>query len=188
MSLPTTPSHYFSTTAPQLAGPLGRHQRTGKRMKLSKFKKNKVITRSRIAPGQRKAFRKKITLSNNNALIVHGLEQMSAKNLSSPKSVGKVMKIPGGALDQLRAVEAFKPTQSWGLFHSPHMLVRPETVKLCKTMVEKGKAGETARIVVSGDRAAGKSMLVLQAMTNAFLNKWIVINIPEGTLRASPAT
>lgn len=152
-------------------------------MKLSKFKKNRVITRSRVAPGQRKAFRKKITLSNNNALVVHGLDQMSAQNLSSKESVGKVMRIPANELDQLRASEAFKPTQSWGLFHSPHMLVRPETVSLCSTMLKKVTAGETARLIVAGDRAAGKSMLMIQAMTNAFLNGWLVINIPEGTLR-----
>lgn len=151
-------------------------------MKLSKFKKDRVFHRSRVAPGQRKAFRKKITLSNNNAIVVQGLEQMNKTNLSSEESAGKVMKIPGAPLDQLRAVNAFKPTQSWGLFHSPHMLVRPETVHVCKNMLEKAEKGKTARIVVTGDRAAGKSMLVLQAMTNAFLNNWIVINISEGTL------
>lgn len=119
-------------------------------------------------------------MSNNNALVVHGLDMMTKENLCSKESVGKVMKLPNGAMDKLRAMEAFKPTQSWGLFHSPHMLVRPETVEVCNSMLEKAKAGETARIVVAGDRAAGKSLLVLQAMTNAFLNKWIVVHIPEG--------
>lgn len=150
-------------------------------MKLTKFKKERVINRSRITPGQRKAFRKKITLSNNNALVVAGLDQMSRKNLVAPESAGQVMKIPSEELDQLRASEAFKPTQSWGLFHSPHMLVRPETISLCSAMLQKAKAGETARMIVTGDRAAGKSMLMIQAMTNAFLNKWLIINIPEGT-------
>lgn len=154
-------------------------------MKLAKFKKTRVIVHSKVAPGQRKAFRKKITLSNNNALIVRGLDQMDSKNLSSKDSAGKVMKIPGEPLDQLRAVEAFKPTQSWGLFHSPHMLVRPETIELCEFMLKMAAGKKTARIVVAGDRAAGKSMLALQAMINAFLNEWIVINIPEGMLRKS---
>lgn len=151
-------------------------------MRLSKFKKSRVIHHSRVPTGQRKAWRKKITLSNNNALVVHGLELMDNENLSSSNSIGKVMKLPGNAPDQLRAVEAFKTTQSWGLFHSPHMLVRKETVRLCGTMLKRAAAGETARVVVTGDRAAGKSMLVLQAMINAFLNNWIVINLPEGML------
>lgn len=178
----TAPSASFSTTAHQQAikgGGVG--QRTGKRMQLSKFKKPKDIVRGKAPlPGERKAWRKRIVLSNNNAIPVHGSPRLDADNMTAPDSAGKVFRIPEDTLDQLRASEAFKSSQTWGLFHSPHTLVRPETVELCAGMKQKAAKGETHRVVISGDRAAGKSVVLLQAMANAFLNGWVVINIPEG--------
>ncbi|KAL1848865.1 hypothetical protein Daus18300_013477 [Diaporthe australafricana] len=177
----TAPTASFSTTAHQHAthgGGVG--QRTGKRMQLSKFKKPKDIVRGKTPlPGERKAWRKRIVLSNNNAIPVHGSPRLDAENMVAPDSAGKVFKIPEGTMDQLRASEAFKPSQTWGLFHSPHTLVRPETVEMCGGMKEKAAKGETLRMAISGDRASGKSVVLLQAMANAFLNEWVVINIPE---------
>lgn len=178
----TAPTASFSTTAHQHAahgGGVG--QRTGKRMQLSKFKKTKDIVRGKAPlPGERKAWRKRIVLSNNNALPVHGSPRLDAENMVAPDSAGKVFKIPEETMDQLRASEAFKSSQTWGLFHSPHTLVRPETVEMCAGMKEKVAKGETLRMAISGDRASGKSVVLLQAMANAFLNEWVVINIPEG--------
>lgn len=150
-------------------------------MKLNRKKKPIVHGRSPL-PGERKAWRKRIVLSNNNALPIRGSARMHGQNLASPESAGKVFKIDEETIDQLRSSEAFKSSQTWGLFHSPHTLVRPETVHVCGRMLEKAKAGETARLVVAGDRAAGKSMVLLQAMANAFLNEWVVIHVPEGML------
>ncbi|ROW11008.1 hypothetical protein VMCG_00893 [Cytospora schulzeri] len=168
----------FSTTAHPQA--VGQHQRTGKRMKLSKFKKAKDIVRGKSPlPGERKAWRKRIVLSNNNAVPVHGAPRLDPDNMVSPESAGRVFKLPEDTIDQLRASEAFKSSQTWGLFHSPHVLVRPETVHLCARMREEADKGQTLRMVVAGEKAAGKSMVLLQAMSNAFLNGWVVINIPE---------
>lgn len=152
-------------------------------MQLSKFKKKKDLVRPKTpGPGERKAWRKRIVLSNNNAIAVHGLSRMDGTNLASPESAGKVLKIPEAAIDQLRASEAFKSSQTWGLFHSPHTLVRPETVEVCGRMLEAAAEGKTARLVIAGEKAAGKSMVLLQALVNAFLNNWVVIHIPEGML------
>lgn len=183
-----TPSttHHFSTTAPTHAtnptrSGSGVHQRLGKRMTMTKFKKNRDFGRTRSPLiGERKAWRKRIVLSNNNAIPVDGLKTMDDTNLALPESAGRVFKIPAPTIDQLRSSEAFKPSQTWNLFHSPHTLVRPETVVVCGQMLDAAKQGETARVVVSGDRGAGKSMVLVQAMVNAFLNKWVVIHIPEG--------
>lgn len=174
---PTTSAAPFSTTArPQAAG---QHQRTGKRMT---FKKNKDIVRPKAPlPGERKAWRKRIVLSNNNAVPVHGAPRLDADNMVAPESAGRVFKVPEDTIDQLRASEAFKSSQTWGLFHSPHVLVRPETVHMCARMKEESEKGQTLRMVISGEKAAGKSLVLLQAMSNAFLNGWVVINIPEGT-------
>lgn len=152
-------------------------------MTLSKFKKPKEHVRAKAPlPGERKAWRKRIVLSNNNAVPVHGAPRLDAESMVAPESAGRVFKIPEDTIDQLRASEAFKSSQTWGLFHSPHVLVRPETVDLCGRMKESTAKGETLRMVVAGEKAAGKSLVVLQAMANAFLNGWVVINIPEGML------
>ena len=83
-------------------------------------------------------------------------------------------------VDQLRAVEAFKPTQGWGLFRQPGMLVRKETVEYGNLVEELDREGKTLRRVLVGERGSGKSLMALQAMTIAFLKGWTVISIPEG--------
>lgn len=150
-------------------------------MKLAKFKTKKQIVRHK-APlqGERKAMRKRVVLSNNNAVRVDHMPRMDENNLASSESAGQVFKIPEVPIDQLRKVEAFKANQTWHLFHGPHTLVRPETVRVCSRMLKAAEEGSTARMVIDGDRGAGKSMLLLHAMANAFMNNWIVINIPEG--------
>jgi small subunit ribosomal protein S29 len=35
-------------------------------------------------------------------------------------------------------------------------------------------------MVIDGDRISGKSMMLLHAITTAFLRGWIVLNIPDG--------
>lgn len=161
--------------APILKG----HIRTGKRMVLAKKRKSRVAGKP-IAPGERKAFRKRIVLSNNNALDVPGFPELTTELMTNPDSVGKIASLPGELVDQLRTVEAFKPTQNWGLFRSPHMLIRKETVELTKKLVDDIQDKKTVRMVVDGKRSSGKSMLGLQAMAAGLMNKWVVINLPEG--------
>ena len=103
------------------------------------------------------------------------------ENMCKQESKGMVLGIPGSNVDQLRAVEAFKPTQAWGMFRRPGMLVRNETVEYAKLLEELQSQGESLRRVLVGERGSGKSLMVLQAMTMAFLKGWTVINIPEGT-------
>ncbi|KAK3693558.1 mitochondrial ribosomal death-associated protein 3-domain-containing protein [Podospora appendiculata] len=159
----------------------GGHIRAGKKIKLGKFKKNTTADRGKApAPGERKAFRKKILLSNNNALPVPGLVDLTPEHMLDPQNAATVLSIPDAVVDQLRAVEAFKPTQCWGVFRKPSMLLRTETIDLMNRMKGAAKQKQTLRLVVTGDRITGKSMLLLQAMTHAFLNDWIVVNIPEG--------
>jgi small subunit ribosomal protein S29 len=160
----------------------GGHIRAGKKMQLGKFKKNRQIDRSRPpAPGERKAYRKRVTLSNNNALPVEGLEEMSAQTMVDPAKVGRMLALPNELVDQLRAVEAFKATQTWNMFRQPSMLQRKEARDLVEKMQAAVGKGETLKLVISGDRLVGKSMLLLQAISYAYLNNWIVFHVPEGT-------
>lgn len=154
--------------------------RAGKKMQLGKFKKKKLEKTKSPAPGERKAFRKRIVLSNNNALVVPGLDTLGAESMADSANTGKIFAMSDKLVDQLRASEAFKVTQTWGLFRSPHVLLRSETADLAKKMQAAADKKESLRLVISGDRLSGKSTLLLQAMANGFLNEWIVVNIPEG--------
>lgn len=98
------------------------------------------------------------------------------------RMVGKVVGLQGETVDGLRAVEAFKTTQGWGLFRRPGLLLREESVKLTKDMVAAAKGKESMRLVLDGPKQTGKSMMLLQSMANAFVKGWVVINIPEGEI------
>ncbi|KAI1739414.1 mitochondrial ribosomal death-associated protein 3-domain-containing protein [Xylaria scruposa] len=179
-SAPTSAA--FSTSTQQLAkaaSDTSKHIRAGKRLILGRKKRNPDRTKPPQI-GERKAFRKRIQLSNDNALEVPGLDVLSSESIVNPESVGKIFGLPGEVVDQLRACEAFKSSQNWSLFRSPHTLVRKETVDLAKQMTDAIEKKDTLRLVVTGNRGSGKSILGLQALATGFLNKWVVINIPEG--------
>ncbi|KAI2633812.1 mitochondrial ribosomal protein [Hypomontagnella submonticulosa] len=196
----TIPAAAFTTSAIQLArsaakpaqknqeAGLSRHIRVGKQLVLGRKKKRQPDRSKPPATGERKAFRKRIQLSNDNALEVPGLTELTAENIVDSGSIGQVVSLPTALVDQLRASEAFKPTQNWNLFRSPHTLVRQETVDLAKQLTDTIGKKETLRLVITGDRASGKSILGLQALATGFLNKWVVINIPEAQELTTAAT
>ncbi|MBE3048734.1 hypothetical protein IMZ48_40790 [Candidatus Bathyarchaeota archaeon] len=184
--LPTTLTSSFSTGPTLLAtassSSKGKHVVGGKRKKNYKNsgKTSQAGAKAKTpGPGERKAFRKRIQLSNNNAIPV-ALGDLSAESMTAEESRGSVMGIPDKVVDQLRTVEAFRPGQSWGLFRRPHVLVRTEAVEVAR-MMDAAKEGKTTlKMVLSGARATGKSTMLLSAMAHAFLNDWVVVHIPEG--------
>ncbi|KAK4165772.1 mitochondrial ribosomal death-associated protein 3-domain-containing protein [Cladorrhinum sp. PSN259] len=178
----------FSTTAARDAMPgkktISREApapyRAGKRLKIGKFKKNRVIERGKAPlPGERKAYRKKIVLSNDNALPVRWVKELVPGSLQDSQNVGKIVSLPESVQDQLRTTETFQPSQTWKLFRTPSVLVRKETVELVNKMESAVGAKKTLRMVVAGDKVAGKSLLLLQAQAHAYLNNWIVIHVPD---------
>lgn len=153
-----------------------------KKIPIKKEKKVIVPRNMRPKPGERKAMRKRVVLSNANALTVEGMKEITAASLADTELQGQVLSIPGSIVDQLRAVDAFKPTQSWGLFRQPAMLIRDDTIhygKLFEAMSEDG-VKKTVRRVLIGERGCGKTAMLLQAMTMAFFKDWVVINLPDG--------
>jgi small subunit ribosomal protein S29 len=191
IALARTRTAPFSTTAANARPPPVKkdadksrtHARGGKKLVLNKFKKDKVAEKGRPPqPGERKAYRKRITLSNDNAIAVPWLADLAPADMTKPENTAKVLAIPEETQDQLRASEAFKSTQCWGMFRKPAVLVRKETVDLANRMQNAAGKKQTLRLVVGGDKLAGKSMMLLQAMTHAYLNNWIVIHVPEGSL------
>jgi len=59
------------------------------------------------------------------------------------------------------------------------MLVRKESVEIAGMLKDMEERKKTSRTVIDGERGAGKSLMLLQAMTTAFVKGWIVIHIPE---------
>lgn len=148
-----------------------------------KKKKSMGMERGRKpAPGERKALRKRVVLSNTNALEVHGLQDISVESITNDDLRGQVLGIPGPIVDRLRAVDAFKVPQGWALFRRPAMLMRQETLDFGKEMENLNQYSQkkTIRRVLVGERGCGKTLMLLQAMTMAFLKDWVVVNIPNG--------
>lgn len=194
----------FTSTSVQYKSPLNQKKGvavTAKKGGNLRLKKKARVRDSRPPePGERKAIRKRIVISNTNALEVAGLGELNTTNIRRYSDIqGQVMSLPAAVQDQLRTVEAFKVGQGWGFFRTPACLFRDEAVQVAAWMdsiqgrtsdpwtapsmakVEVKKGGNVRRLVV-GERKAGKSVLLLQAMSHAFLRDWIVINIPEGAL------
>lgn len=167
-------------------------------------------TSKRPSPGERKALRKRIVLSNDNALEVSSLVDLESHSVLSKKNEGHVKGLPEEVVDSLRAVDAFKPSQGWGLFRRPATLIRKETVELAaliqeaeggsnKSEVVEGAEGQaegtavvaaeapkkTIRRVIIGERMSGKSSLLLQGLAIAFVRNWVVINLPDGMSHTS---
>lgn len=152
--------------------------------KTLRLKKKTVVKSGKPPmPGERKAMRKRIVLSNTNALAVPGLQDLKKDIVGhgGAEFVGKVIGLQGQTVDSLRAAEAFKPQQSWGLFRRPGILVREETIELGEKMIAFEKEG-TLKLVLDGDRVTGKSLMLVSAMSMAFVRGWVVLNIPEGKL------
>jgi small subunit ribosomal protein S29 len=180
----------FSTTSSVLAvsapPPIKSRRDLPQKVKKSYKKRANVAPVRKPQPGERKAFRKRIQLSNNSALPVQGLETLDATNMTEDSSSGKVFAVPDQVVDHLRALEAFKTTQTWNLFRKPHVLMRKETVELMKKLELSAKEKKALKCVLTGSKLSGKSMVMLQAMSYALLNNWVVFHIPEGrSLRPS---
>ena len=149
-------------------------------LNVKKGKKAFQDTARRPGIGERRAARKRIVLTNDNALEVASLTDMTKADVLNEANEGKVLGIPEATVDGLRVLEAFKTTQGWSLFRRPATLMRKETIELAKLMKEVEGQKKTVRRILSGDRLSGKSTLVLQGLSMGLLREWVVINLPEG--------
>ncbi|KAG9231549.1 mitochondrial ribosomal death-associated protein 3-domain-containing protein [Amylocarpus encephaloides] len=189
-----TVSAPFSSTATSLAPPLIRGnngpQKGVKGTTAIKKKNRPQQTGKPPMPGERKALRKRVVLSNTNAIevqdlvdlnqeTVDGLLKENASGEYTSPVAGKVVGLPGTTVDSLRAIESFKTSQGWGLFRRPSLLVRKEAIDLTKSLVSAAKDQITQRLIIDGARGTGKSLMLLHAQAAAFAQGWVVINIPE---------
>lgn len=191
-STPRITSAPFHTTAVQYAQPA--KKKTGSLTPV-KYRQGQVLRRKRKtkverarppAVGERKALRKRIVLSNPNALEVEGMQDLSPETMVDARLRGTVLGLPVTMLDQLRAVQAFKPKQGWSIFRRPGTVLRRDTLEMGR-MFEKisgdGDASEKGKVVkkvITGLKGSGKTVHLLQAMAMGFLKKWVVITVPDG--------
>lgn len=185
LSAPSTRT--FSTSSVRNAMPIikklsGETKKGQKKSARIKSKPPPKPTGKPPMPGERKAMRKRIVLSNTNAIPVEmkdfGREMTEGREME--EWVGKVVGIGGETVDGLRAAEGFQAAQGWGFFRRPGMLVRKESVEVVGRLVGcEGRKGGL-RLLVDGAKETGKSMLLLQAMATAFVRGWIVLHVPDG--------
>ncbi|KAG5917514.1 hypothetical protein E4U42_007210 [Claviceps africana] len=181
--VPRPPAARFSTSPLLAAEPppsIKSRRDLPRRVKKAFKKRVNIVPVKKPAPGERKAFRKRIQLSNNSALPVEGVDELGPATLADDASAGTMVAIPDGVVDQLRALEAFKTTQTWSLFRRPHFLVRSETVELVRRMAGSVDDKVACKCVLRGTKLSGKSLTLLQAMAYGLMNGWVVVHIPEG--------
>ena len=181
----------FATTSANLASPPKTKSgaqdvpRRGSKSTRSPSKKPGVAVKAKPPnPGERKAVRKKIVLSNPNALDVPKVVDVETENVLQQDAVGKIMGIPSSAVDCLRTLGSFRASQGWRFFGSPSFLIREETKDLAKALrdIDSARSNDhVVRTVIVGERGSGKSMHLLQATVLASLREWVVISIPEGS-------
>ncbi|KAI9655682.1 MAG: 37S ribosomal protein S23 mitochondrial [Alyxoria varia] len=187
---PSARTSFLHTTAVSRA-------QTGSSLRLKK--KTRVKSTKPPAPGERKAVRKRVVLSNTNAVQVPGLEEWPIKtaaeaadgqdgadvkvSATSLAPVGSIVSLPAETVDGLRALESFKPSQGWGFFRTPSCLIRGITEEVLQGMKRsEEKAGDpesVLRRVIIGARGSGKSVLLLQAQGYALMRGWVVLHVPE---------
>ena len=184
----TTPS--LAANPPKKKGAVAKPaSRQGTTLRLSKNKRE--TTGRPPAPGERKALRKKIVLSNTNALEVKGLQELNGQNGTAAKLAefkGQVLGLTDENVEALRALDAFKHTQGWNLFRRPATVIRKDTVAIAKALEDAEGGKKVAKRVLFGEKGSGKSVLHLQAMALALNKGWVVIHIPNGMLKIRSAT
>jgi small subunit ribosomal protein S29 len=110
---------------------------------------------------------------------VQGLETLTNDNMLSTEKMGQMLALEGTLIDRLRDVKAFKTTQNWNMFRRPATLMRQESIELGNDFEAIKSKPKTIQRLITGDKNSGKSVHLLQAMSMAFMNNWVVINVPE---------
>ncbi|KAI9782478.1 MAG: 37S ribosomal protein S23 mitochondrial [Geoglossum umbratile] len=176
----------FSTTPAFLASPI-KAKKTGqdsnaprKGVKSLRIRKKSVQKSGKPpASGERKAIRKRIVLSNTSALEVKGMRDLNDENMTDEQVRGTVVGLPGPLVSQLRAAEAFRTGQGWGLFRRPGVLMRGESLEIARALEDVESEKKVLRRIYTGERGSGKSVMLLQAISMALLRDWVVVTIPE---------
>ncbi|KAJ5717425.1 hypothetical protein N7488_003071 [Penicillium malachiteum] len=189
-AIPRTTSAPFHSTAVQYANPVKKKgsltQVKYRQGQTLRRKKKKNVERARPpAVGERKAQRKRIVLSNPNALEVEGMKDLSVETMIDARLRGSVLGLPVTMLDQLRAVQAFQPKQGWSIFRRPGTVMRRDTIEMGRLIAkisgdgEEAEKGKVVKRVLTGLKGSGKTVHMLQAMAMGFLKKWVVITVPD---------
>ena len=153
----TTPS--LAANPPKKKGAVAKPtSRQGTTLRLSKNKRE--TTGRPPAPGERKALRKKIVLSNTNALEVQGLQELNVENGKAAKLAefeGQVLGLTDENVEALRALDAFKHTQGWNLFRRPATVIRKDTVAIARALEDAESGKKVFKRVLFGEKEIGRA-------------------------------
>lgn len=175
----------FSTSATLAAAPTPKKAVVVKKGSGASFSKGRVIRGATPAKGrppaegERKAQRKRVILTNSNALEIQDMQDLSAKNMNNKSMQGQVLGFSTEVVDSMRAIDGFKPSQGWSMFRRPATLITSHTQKIAEQLQSIEQEKSTIRQVLAGEKGSGKSVLNLQTMAMASLKGWIVVHIPE---------
>ena len=111
------------------------------------------------------------------------MQDLSEETMLDSRLRGSVVGLPLPMLNQLLAVQAFKPTQGWSIFRRPGTVLRRETLEMGRLVNRIGEEkGKVFKKIITGVRGSGKSVYLLQGMAMGFLKNWIVVTVPERKL------
>lgn len=144
LRLPTQPTllRSFSTTPTPLArAPAtgGKKRPTNLRALGNNFKTKKKgkddSPKARYGkPGEARAMKRMVVLSNTHALSVP-TETFSGESITNPGlHWGKMMGFNVPTLQRLKGLDAFQPRRNWEFFNAPNVLYRRQTADLAKLM------------------------------------------------------
>ena len=199
-SLATAPRADFSTTSPSLAGRTSATQTPKKKGVVAKptsrqgrtlhLKKNVRVSNAKPpAPGERKAVRKRIVLSNTNALEVPGLQDLTADKLE--RHDGKTVVLDGyrGTGAGGRQSHSGRSESAGGVQAYSRMELVSETCELGErrdgedgdrpSRMPLVKAGRRSERSYSVRQVAVRACSLLQAQAMAYLKGWVVVHFPE---------
>jgi hypothetical protein len=192
-----TPTATFTTSAPALTKSskpavkgLSRQAQQGQQQRLGRNAGPAIDTKPKapFKPGERREIRQRIVLSNTNAPSVD-LPELSVGDSTLEAAVGRVFAFGARDIDRLRELDGFRRSQDWKFFHRPSTVMRKESLRLGEMLAwiqqpEEHPQTKCERLIFTGPKGSGKSVLLLQTMAWALQREWVVINIPNGISRA----
>jgi small subunit ribosomal protein S29 len=190
------PTATFTTSAPALEKSskpavkgMGRNAQQSGQQRLGRNAGPPVDTKPKapFKPGERREIRERIVLSNTNAPSVD-LPELTAADSTLEAAVGRVFAFGARDIDRLRELDGFRRSQDWKFFHRPSTVLRKESLRLGEMLAwiqqqEEHPQTKCERLILTGPKGSGKSVLLLQAMALALQREWVVINIPNGISR-----
>lgn len=105
--------------------------------------------------------------------------KQSQVSLYKEEMKGSILETPQSVVLQLYALDVMQRQGGYQYFSQFATILRDSTIKLAEIMA-KDTSSQNRRILVDGPAGCGKSVTLLQAISLALQQRWLVIAIPRG--------